>query len=152
METMRLLIATPAAVVMDRKDVVSIRADDSSGAFGILPGHCEFMTALAVSVLSFRDQKGHTSHVAVRGGVLNVRDGSLVEVATREAVVDDDLLRLHDSVLSRMARDADREAEARTHTLGLQLRVMRQLDRYLRGERPSGLPFGQAGAGVGHAQ
>ena len=134
-----------------RGDVVSVRADDQSGAFSIRPGHCEFMTVLAVSVLTFRDRDGHTGHVAVRGGVLNVRGGVLVEVATREAVVDDDLVRLHDLVLNRMASDANREAEARTHTLRLQLRVMKQLHRYLRGERPGSLPFGQSG-GTGHAQ
>jgi F-type H+-transporting ATPase subunit epsilon len=150
MKTMRLFITTPAAVVVDRADVVSVRAEDASGALGILPGHCEFMTALALTVLSFRDQDGRTSHVAVRGGVLNVRGGGLVEVATREAVIDDDLVRLRASVLSRMATDADREAEARTHTMRLQLQAMRQLNRYLRGERPGGLPFGQSG-GTGHA-
>ena len=145
MKTMRLLITTPAAVVIDQADVVSVRADDYSGALGILPGHCEFMTALTVSVLSFRDQAGRTRHVAVRGGVLNVRGGVSVDVATREAVVDDDLERLRGSVLRRMAEDADREAHARTQTVHLQLQVMRQINRYLRGERPSVLPFGQSG-------
>jgi F-type H+-transporting ATPase subunit epsilon len=145
MKTMRLFITTPAAVVVDRADVISVRADDRSGAFGILPGHCEFLTALTVSVLSFQDQEGVDGHVAVRGGVLNVRGGVLVEVATREAVVDDDLVRLRGSVLRRMAEDANREAEARTHTLRLQLQVMRQLHHYLRGERPGSLPFGQSG-------
>ena len=34
---------------------------------------------------------GGEHYVAVRGGVLRVRDGKVVEIATREAVVNDDL-------------------------------------------------------------
>ena len=150
MKTMRLLITTPAAVVIDQADIVSVRGDDYSGSFGLLLGHCEFMTALTTSVLSFRNQGGVTRHVAVRGGVLNMRGGTLCEIASREAVVDDDLVRLRTAVLRQMIGNADREAEARTQTLQLQLQVMRQLNRYLRGERPGVLPFGQFTEGGRH--
>ncbi|MEI8393781.1 MAG: F0F1 ATP synthase subunit epsilon [Rhodospirillaceae bacterium] len=152
MKTMHLLVTTPAAVVIDRDDVVSVRADDYSGSFGLLPGHCEFMTALPISVLSFRDAEGKTQHVAVRGGVLNMRGGALCEVGTREAVVDDDLARLHTAVLRQMVETADREAEARTQSLKHQLRVMSQINRYLRGERPSVTPHGHfvGGGGLSH--
>jgi len=149
MKTMRLLITTPAEVVIDQADVVSVRGDDHSGSFGLLPGHCEFMTALTTSVLTFTDQAGKERHVAVRGGVLNMRGGISCEIATREAVVDDDLVRLRTSVLRRMVEHADREAEARTRTMQLQLQVMRQMNRYLRGERPGAPPLGGI-AGGGH--
>ncbi len=122
MKTMRLLITTPAEVVIDQGDVVSVRADDYSGSFGLLPGHCEFMTALTTSVLTFRTEAGATRYVAVRGGVLNMRGGASCEVATREAVVDNDLVMLRTAVLRQMVEHADREAEARTRTLQLQLR------------------------------
>jgi F-type H+-transporting ATPase subunit epsilon len=149
MKTMRLLITTPAEVVIDRGDVVSVKAEDYSGSFGILPGHCEFMTVLTVSVLTFRSAGGETKHVAVRGGVLNMRDGASCEVATREAVTGDDLEILRGEVLRRMVEHADREAEARTQTMKLQLSVMRRLNAYLRGERPAGMPPAFGGGG-GH--
>ena len=154
MKTMRLLITTPAEVVIDQADVVSVKADDFSGSFGLLPGHCEFMTALTVSVVSFATKDGKSRYVAVRGGVLNMRDGSSCEIATREAVVGDDLTTLRTQVLRRMVEHADREAEARTQTMKLQLSVMRQLNAYLRGERPAMPPlgFGGGGGGGGHAQ
>ena len=151
MKTMRLLITTPAEVVIDQADVVSVKADDFSGSFGLQPGHCEFMTALTVSVLSFGTTEGKTRYVAVRGGVLNMRSGTSCEIATREAVVGDDLTVLRTEVLRRMVDHADREAEARTQTMKLQLQVMRQLNAYLRGERPGVLPFGLTGGG-GHGQ
>ena len=151
MKTMRLLITTPAEVVIDQADVVSVKADDFSGSFGLQPGHCEFMTALTVSVLAFRTKEDKTRYVAVRGGVLNMRAGTSCEIATREAVVGDDLAALRSHVLRQMVDHADREAEARTQTMKLQLSVMRQLNAYLRGERPGVLPFGQIGGG-GHGQ
>ena len=151
MKTMRLLITTPAEVVIDQADVVSVKADDFSGSFGIQPGHCEFMTALTVSVLTFGTTDGKTRYVAVRGGVLNMREGTSCEIATREAVVGDDLVALRTQVLRQMVEHADREAEARTQTMKLQLQVMRQLNAYLRGERPGVLPFGLTG-GAGHGQ
>ncbi|MEI6557246.1 MAG: F0F1 ATP synthase subunit epsilon [Rhodospirillaceae bacterium] len=147
MKTMRLLITTPAEVVIDQADVVSVKADDFSGSFGLQPGHCEFMTALTVSVLTFQTTQGLTRYVALRGGVLNMRAGTSCEIATREAVAGDDLVTLRTQVLRQMVEHADREAAARTETMKLQLSVMRQLNAYLRGERPGVLPFGQTGGG-----
>ena len=94
---MRLLVTTPVSVVIDADDVAHVRAEDETGAFGVLPGHADFITVLAISVITWRDQAGVEHHVAVRGGVLTVRDGDLVEVATREAVGDDgpEALRAH---------------------------------------------------------
>lgn len=150
MKTMRLLITTPAEVVIDQADVTSVRGDDYSGSFGLLPGHCEFMTALTTSVLTFQTVEGRTRHVAVRGGILNMRSGVSCEIATREAVVDDELETLRTSVLRRMVEHADHEAEARTRTLQLQLQVMSRLNRYLRGERPTMPPLGHIGGGGLH--
>jgi len=70
----RLTVATPLAIVIEVSDVAHLRAEDDTGAFGILPGHADFLTALAVSVASWRDDRGVEHHVAVRGGMLEVRD------------------------------------------------------------------------------
>ena len=43
---MKLLVTTPLAVIVDVEDVRHIRADDETGAFGILPGHANFITVL----------------------------------------------------------------------------------------------------------
>ena len=50
---MRLTITTPLAIVVEADDVAHLRAEDETGAFGILPGHADFLTALAVSVASW---------------------------------------------------------------------------------------------------
>ena len=129
---MRLVVTTPAAIVVSVDNVLYVRAEDSTGAFGIQPGHADFLTALAVSVLIWRDAAGVEHYAAVRGGVLRVRGGSIVEVATREAMRGEDLGQLRDIVLAEMSRNAETERAARLGALGLQQAVIQQIYRYLR--------------------
>ena len=88
---MKLTVSTPLAIVVDTEDVVHLRAEDATGAFGILRGHADFLTVLEISVVTWRDDKGDEHHVAVRGGMLEVRRGEDISIATREAVRGDDL-------------------------------------------------------------
>ena len=46
---MRLLITTPLSVVVDEDGILALRAEDATGSFGILPGHADFLTSLAIS-------------------------------------------------------------------------------------------------------
>src|SRR5579863_10341824 len=92
---MRLVITTPLNLVADIDDVVHVRAEDETGSFGILDHHAEFLTALAVSVVSWRQASGREEHCAVRGGVLSV-SGDKVAIATRQAILGDDLNHLAD--------------------------------------------------------
>ena len=64
--------------------------------------------------------------------MLRVRGGSVVEVATREAVLGEDLGQLRDVVLAEMSRNAESERAARLGALGLQQAVIQQIYRYLR--------------------
>jgi F-type H+-transporting ATPase subunit epsilon len=107
------------------------------------------VTKLAVSVLSWRDARGADHHAAVRGGVLRVRDGREVDVATREAIVDDRLDRLSQTVLARLRQTADAEAKARTRAAQLHASIVRHLYRYVRGERSvTGLAIGATPEGT----
>jgi F-type H+-transporting ATPase subunit epsilon len=134
---MKLVITTPTAIVVNADNVRHVRAEDSTGAFGIQPGHADFLTALAISLLIWRDRAGVEHYAAVRGGVLRVREGKSVEIATREAVVGDSLRNLREVVLAQMAKNAETEQAARLGALGLQQAAIQQLYRYLRpGEQP----------------
>jgi len=128
---MRLVIATPTEIVVDAADVRHVRAEDPTGAFGILPGHADFITVLAVSVITWRDEGGAEHHAALRGGVLTVKDGATVEIATREAVGEDTLQRLGDAVLERFRAEVDAEEESRVASTRLHLATIRQIQRYL---------------------
>jgi F-type H+-transporting ATPase subunit epsilon len=132
---MRLLITTPTAVVVDEPDVVSVRAEDESGSFGILDRHADFLTVLTVSVVAWHHADGRQRYCAVRRGVLRVENGSEVAVATREAIVGDNLDHLEQVVLAQLRSALDTERAARTESLQLQMKAIRQIIRYLRPER-----------------
>lgn len=132
---MRLVVATPVLVAADIDDAVAVRAEDETGKFGILDGHADFLTALAISVLSWRRRDGREGHCAVRGGVLSVSNGKTVSVATREAVVSDDLVRLEREVLARFRRTGEEEKAARASSERLYLAAVRRMLAYLRPER-----------------
>lgn len=131
---MKLDITTPFATVLHTDEAVHVRAEDASGAFGILHGHADFLTVLDVSVLSWRDGHASEHYVALRGGVLSVRDGNSVSVMTAEAVAGDDLRHLEADVLSRFRRQADEERTAHTEAQRLHLAAIRQIMRLLRPE------------------
>jgi len=134
---MRLIITTPTAIALDESSVRHVRAEDPSGAFGIEPGHADFLTTLSICVVRWRNGGGE-HYVAVRGGVLRVREGKVVEIATREAVVNDDLAHLRSEVLAAMAANVEVERSARSGALSLEHAAIRQMDRYL---RPTDRPF-----------
>jgi F-type H+-transporting ATPase subunit epsilon len=133
---MRLLITTPAAIVADEPDVAAVRAEDESGSFGILNGHADFLTALTVSVVSWRRDDGTRRYCAVRRGVLSVSGGTEVAIATGEAVVSDDLARLEDVVVTGFRESIEAERSARTASLQLEMNAIRRIVRFLRPERP----------------
>ncbi len=139
---MRLLITTPSSVVVDDPEVRAVRAEDESGSFGILAGHADFLTALTVSVVSWHAGDNRQRFCAVRRGVLSVTNGREVAVATREAILGDDLGLLEHVVLVRFRDAVEAERAARTESLQLQMKAIRQIVRYLRPPPPGMLGGG----------
>jgi len=131
---MKLTITTPLATLVRAEDVAHVRAEDPSGGFGVLPGHADFLTVLAISVLTWKDMSGREHHVAVRGGMLSVRAGAEVIVATPEAVTSDDLHGLETEVLARYRRELEEERAAHTESQRLHVVAIRQIMRLLRPE------------------
>jgi F-type H+-transporting ATPase subunit epsilon len=126
---MRLRIVTPLSVIID-EDIDSLRAEDASGDFGILPGHAPFLTSLIISIVSWK--KDNTEqYCALRGGVMTVSGkGSattLIDIATREAVIGTDLTKLDSDVLAQFQSDADDERIEHTETMLLQMNVIRRM-------------------------
>ena len=140
---MKLVITTPISLAVDADDVSYVRAEDETGAFGILPGHADFITTLAISVITWRSEDQRLHHVAVRGGVLIVREGRFVEVVTREAVGEDTLEALGAAVLERMREEEQKGASSRFASARLEIAALRQLQTYLatgRGRMVQGSP------------
>jgi len=146
---MMLIVTTPFSAAVEVDGVQHLRAEDASGAFGILPGHADFLTALSVSVIRWRDNRGNEHYVAVRGGVLEVRGGDVIAIATPEAVTGDDLHRLETEALARFRRALAEEQAARTDAQRLYLAALRQIIRYVRGQSGSANPVGLVSADTG---
>jgi len=129
---LHLTITTPMEVLVDASGVTSVRAEDESGGFGILPGHTEFLTVLPASVMRWRGADGSLHFCALRGGLITVTGGSQVAVACREGLLGDDLRDLETEVEKLRAGEADAARRARVEQMRLHAQAVRQLMRYLR--------------------
>ena len=128
---MRLRITTPLTVVVDADAVQIVSAEDASGGFGIQPHHADFLTSLAVSVVSWKDSAGARHYCAVHGGMLTVTEGQEVAITTRDAIPGDDLATLDQAILDRFGADDAAERAGRIDSTKLQLRAIREIVRHL---------------------
>lgn len=135
---MKLRIITPLSVVIEEDGVLALRAEDASGSFGVLPRHADFLTSLAISVVSWTRGDGSRHYCAVRRGVLTVAGGQDIAIATREAVPGDDLATLDETVLERFRTDVETERTERMDSTRLQLNAIRQIVRHLHPDGRSG--------------
>ena len=135
---MRLLITDPVSIVADHADIVAVRAEDDSGSFGILPGHTDLLTVLVPSVLIWRHAEGRRGFCAVRRGVLTVRGGREVAVATRQAVLGDDFDELEGIVQARFQAELETERSVRVESLRLHMQAIRQIVQLLRPDGAGG--------------
>jgi F-type H+-transporting ATPase subunit epsilon len=134
----KLRITTPLSVTVDDEPVASLRAEDASGSFGILPGHADFLTSLAISVVRWTRVDGTPRYCAVRRGVLSVSGGDTIAIATREAVLGDELATLDDEVLRRFRADLETQRVEHVKSTRLQLNAVRQIMQRLRSAAPRG--------------
>jgi F-type H+-transporting ATPase subunit epsilon len=135
----KLRIVTPLAVVVDEEGILSLRGEDATGSFGILPGHADFLTSLAISVVTWKSGDGARRYCAVRHGVLSIIAGRDIAIATREAVPGDDFATLDKTILDRFRADIEAERTEHVESTRLHLNAIRQIMRYLR-------PAGQGGS------
>lgn len=133
---LRLTITTPTAVLVNDVGARSIRAEDDSGSFGILPGHTDLLTVLPASVVRWRAEDGSRHYCALRSGLMTVEGGRRVAVACREGRLGDDLAALESEVERLRAGEAELERAARVEEMRLHARAVRQLMRYLHPGRP----------------
>ncbi|CAN5677806.1 hypothetical protein BH11PSE1_BH11PSE1_13090 [soil metagenome] len=116
---------------------MSLRAEDATGGFGILPHHADFLTSLSISVVSWQNGDEVSRFCAVRHGVLTVSGGSEIAIATHEAVVGDNLADLDQTVLSRFRADRDIERTEHVESTRLQLAAIRRIMSQLGQGRPT---------------
>ncbi len=138
---MRLRIITPLSIVIDTQPILSLRAEDESGSFGILPGHADFLTSLSIGVVSWKDSAQAQHYCAVRRGVLSVTAGNDISITTREAVPGEDLATLDATVVAHFRADIETDRTERSEAIRLQISAIRRIVGQL-GGRQDGKPPG----------
>lgn len=132
---MRLTIVTPMSVVLDADDVVHVRAEDRTGAFGMREHHAPFLTVLGVSIIRWRDTHDKEHYAAVRNAVCQILEPNHVEIAARGAALGKSLDKLRESVLADFRKQSARESMSKTSSARLHFALIRQLQRYLDASR-----------------
>ncbi|WP_112322269.1 F0F1 ATP synthase subunit epsilon [Oceanibium sediminis] len=122
-----LTISTPLEVIFHAEDIRSFRAEDESGAFGILPGHLPLLSVLRTSVVRWRSGAGGWSFCTLLGGVLTVARGGDIRIACREGVLGGDLARLEHGVQAELQRKEEAARAARSGQARLHARAVRQI-------------------------
>ncbi len=129
---LRLTIATPSRVLVEENEIASLRAEDESGGFGLLPGHADLVSALPSSVVRWRGPKGPWRYCVVGDAVFVVTGGARVNIACRSGLVGDDLEALMGQVEAQRAAELDAARRARVEQTRLHAQAIRRLMKLLR--------------------
>lgn len=121
---MHLRILLPVEVLMDAP-VARLVAEADNGAFGILPRHVDFVTALKPGLVSLTTPEGKEEFVAVDEGVL-VKQGREVLISVRNAARGQDLGSLRRLVAETFESVDEKERRTRSALARLEAGFMRR--------------------------
>ncbi|MBV1868133.1 MAG: ATPase [Marinosulfonomonas sp.] len=97
-----------------------------NGAFGILPNHIDFVTALVPSVLTLTTPEGEEQVFGIDEGLL-VKKGHRVDISVRRGVQGDDLETLRNTVRDTFFEIDEEERTARSALSRLEADMVRRL-------------------------
>ncbi|MGM0585635.1 MAG: F0F1 ATP synthase subunit epsilon [Pseudomonadota bacterium] len=121
---MRLRIVTPSESRLDA-EVVRIVAEGANGAFGLLPRHVDFVSALVPGILTYQAEDAPERYAALNGGTL-VKCGDEVLVAARSAILGEDLAALETRVQEEFLEIDEEERLARSAMARLEAGMIRR--------------------------
>ncbi|WP_375261738.1 ATPase [Palleronia sp.] len=114
-------------------DARKLNAVASNGAFGVLPNHVDFVTALVPSVLLIVDAEGTERVFGIDEGLL-VKTGHKVDIGVWRGVESRDLESLRKTARSYFDVSEDSERVARTAMSRLEATMVRRFAEVLRPE------------------
>lgn len=126
-DAIHLVLSSLGTVLVDAAGVRSVRAQDATGSFGLWPGHEDLLVVLSVGLLSWRDAQDAWHWCAVRSGVLTLRRGCDLQIASREAVLGNDPAQLESTVLEQLRQRQQTEEHARRESHQIEVQLLRQL-------------------------
>jgi F-type H+-transporting ATPase subunit epsilon len=130
---MRLKVMLPTEILLDQ-EVTRLVAEAPNGAFGILPRHIDFVSALSPGILLYEGPDGREKVLGVDEGIL-VKAGEEVLVSTRNAVTGDDLAELRERIQALFVDITQHERAARGAIARLEVGVVRRIIELQEGRR-----------------
>jgi len=121
---MKVTLRLPTQTLFEGR-AVRLTAVAQNGAFGILPNHVDYVTALVPSVLTLILTDGHEEIFGLDEGIL-VKKGHHVTVASRRGVRGEDLATLKDKVRESFLQMDEEERMARAALSRLEADMVRR--------------------------
>lgn len=122
--TMQLTILLPSHVLLDAA-VTKIIAQAPNGAFALLPRHIDMVSSLVPGLVSFTGKESIEHFAGTDEGIL-VKCGQQVTIATRQAILSDNLEQLREQVHDMFVDLGQRERTARSALARLEAGVVRR--------------------------
>jgi len=98
---LNLLDATHAET---HTDIRSFVGEDSSGSFGILPGHTRLMTSLVMGLARFKTNQQDWQYIATPGALLYFHNNQLT-LTTRHFLIDTDYMRISKALAEQILEE-----------------------------------------------
>ena len=128
---MKVTVRLPTRVLFEGQ-ATRLTAVAQNGAFGILPNHTDFVTALVPSVLTLRLADGTENIFGLDEGIL-VKKGHNVAISVLRGVQGDDLSSLKDTIEDSFVQMDEDERQARSAMSRLEANMVR---RFAQMQRP----------------
>jgi F-type H+-transporting ATPase subunit epsilon len=127
---MKLSILLPTKILV-QENIRKMAAEAVNGAFGILPRHLDFVTAIVPCICEFTKESGEKEFIAVDEGIL-VKKGGDVYLSTRNAVRGANLGELEQTIQNEFLSLDERERKARSAAAKMEADLIR---RFIEEER-----------------
>ncbi|MGB5769685.1 MAG: F0F1 ATP synthase subunit epsilon [Crocosphaera sp.] len=121
---MRLKVLLPSEVFVDI-NVTKIVAEAENGSFCLLPHHIDFLAALVPGILSYTLESNEEIFMAINEGIL-VKCGDEIFVATLQAIQDNNLENLKQTVDTKFRRLDERDKLIRSALVKFEAIMMRR--------------------------
>lgn len=115
-----ILLLQDDAHTKEYEGITSFVGEDTSGSFGILPGHARFMTSLVMGLARFRIDELDWQYLATPGALLYFHNNKLT-LLTRHFLIDSDYMRISSALEVQLL-----EEETRLHSQKQSLRRMEE--------------------------
>jgi len=124
-----LKVVTP--VEMFERKIRAIRLKDQTGFFGIMKGHTDFLTVLERAICYYTDENNQEVFLALDGGVLNVKGGS-VTITTRDVFESSDAEKLSQIIEDTMLRRDASETSLSSMLKGIERSFLEKTLEFMR--------------------